>query len=115
MAYLDGGRRLATVSNDKTLKIWDATTGEVVLTLRGQTQDLTGLACSPDGRRLASVSQDRTVKIWNALKNTGKNNDYLIYRGHKAEVNSLAWSPDGKYIASGGDDTMRTRTSASDS
>src|SRR5262249_10210251 len=55
VAFRDGGRRLASLSTDKTLKIWDAPTGRVVLPLRGQPHELYGLASPPDGRRLASA------------------------------------------------------------
>src|SRR5262249_52364259 len=35
VAFLDGGRRLASTGADKTLRIWDTTTGRLVFTLRG--------------------------------------------------------------------------------
>jgi len=53
VAYSPDGRRLATGSDDHTVKVWDAQTGQEALTLRGHTQSVTSVAYSPDGRRLA--------------------------------------------------------------
>jgi WD40 repeat protein len=109
VAFIDRGRRIASASVDKTLKIWDATTGQEVLTLRGHTHDPTGLACSPDGQRLASSSGDRTVKIWDATP-LGANipRKALILRGHSDQIWGLAFSPDGRRIASASwDKTVR--------
>jgi len=44
------------------VKVWDAQTGKVTLTLKGHLG--TSVAFSPDGTRIASSSKDGTVKIW---------------------------------------------------
>jgi WD40 repeat protein len=36
VAYSPDGRRLASVSYDKTVKIWDSATGKELLALKGQ-------------------------------------------------------------------------------
>lgn len=57
------GRLLATAS-DRTARILDVTTGEVVSTLNGHTGLVTSLAFSSDGALLVSGSEDGTARIW---------------------------------------------------
>jgi WD40 repeat protein len=57
------GTRLATGSEDQTIKLWDAATGEEVLTLRSHTGVVSSVAFSPDGRLLGSASADGTVQV----------------------------------------------------
>ena len=59
-------QRLASASQDETVKVWDAATGQETLTLKGHTDYVTSVAFSPDGQRLASASEDGTVKVWDA-------------------------------------------------
>ena len=76
------GKRLASASGDRTVKVWDAATGQETLTLKGHTDAVTSVAFSPDGKRLASASADRTVKVWDAA--TGQ--ETLTLKGHTGDV-----------------------------
>jgi WD40 repeat protein len=60
------GRRLATGDFRALVRIWDASSGEELLTLKGHESWVWSLAFSPDGTRLYSGSRDRTVRIWRA-------------------------------------------------
>ena len=83
------------------MKIWDATTGEPLQTLRGHAGLISGLAFSRDGRRLASSGgEDKTVKIWDPL--TGR--EILNLRGHTDMCTCVAFSPDGRRLVSASSD-----------
>jgi WD40 repeat protein len=64
VAFSPDGTLLASASADKTVKLWDVTTGEVVRTLANHTNTVFSVAFSTDGRLLASGSRDGTVKLW---------------------------------------------------
>ena len=66
MAFSPDGRRIVSASSDGTGEVWDATTGQETLTLKGHTGRVHSVAFSPDGRRIVSCSHDKTVKIWDA-------------------------------------------------
>src|SRR5262249_11607474 len=50
---------------DRTAKIWDATNGKELLTLKGHTAAVRA-SFSPDGRRIVTASWDHTAKVWEA-------------------------------------------------
>ena len=103
-AFRSDGHRIVSGSADKTVKVWDSVTGEVLLTLEGHKGIVTCVAFSPDGKRIVSGSADQTLQMWDA--ETGKN--MLTFTGHTDIVKSVAFSPDGKRVVSGSQDKTVT-------
>ncbi|KST64929.1 serine/threonine-protein kinase [Mastigocoleus testarum] len=87
---------LASGSTDKTIKVWNLSTGKLIHTLKGHTQSVTSLAMSPGvkGRSpvLISGSADRSIKIWDL--STGELVRNL--EGHTQSITSLAINPANK-------------------
>jgi WD40 repeat protein/serine/threonine protein kinase len=96
VAFNPDGTRLASASVDGTVKIWDATTGRDLLTLKGHAGRARHVAFSPDGATLASSGDDRSVRVWDAA--TGREIFALPGKDH---FNGVAFSPDGTRLASG--------------
>ena len=83
------GRRIATASWDRSVRLWDPASGRLLQELEGPVGALTCVAFSPDGR-LAAAGRDRAVTVWDA---TGRVRQTLS--GHQRVVLALAFSRDG--------------------
>jgi WD40 repeat protein len=95
---------MASVGQDRAVKIWDTDTGLRERDLWGHAGEVWGVAFSKDGRRIASGSHDGTVKLWDP--DSGE--ELRTLRGHAGQVWAVAISADGRRVASGGtDQTVR--------
>jgi CHAT domain/WD domain, G-beta repeat len=66
VAVSPDGQTLVSGSQDKTIKVWELSTGKLIRTLTGHEGRVWSVAVSPDGQTLVSGSSDRTIKVWGA-------------------------------------------------
>ncbi len=92
-------QRLASASEDKTVRLWDLATGQNSHILTSHQGFVEAVVFQPHNTDiLASGSRDKTIKIWEL--------DRVLYKliSHSQAVNALAFSPDGQQLASGSSD-----------
>jgi len=95
VAWSPCGMKIASGSDDSSIKIWQAETGQELMTLKGHLGMITALAWTPDGRKLATGGTDWTVKIWDSESGEC----LLTWTGHRRMVSSVCWSPNGCLLA----------------
>jgi WD40 repeat protein len=88
--------RLATASADRSVRIWNAETGELLTSLRGSPVSIDSLTFRADGLRLVAGAADGRVTEWNLETAPASQ---LATQTQPAMV--AAVSPDGKLIATG--------------
>jgi len=98
VAISANGQYVVSASWDKTVRVWDVHTGQMLLNLKNHTNDVTSAIFNPDGTRLLSLSWS-DVLLWDVK--TGQ----ILFNlrgGH-----SIAFSTDGKRLITGGHKGIR--------
>jgi WD40 repeat protein len=120
VAFSPDGSRLASAADadfgpgggrgSGNVKVWNAQSGQEILSLEGQGRYFTSVCFSPDGTRLAAGSRvldsqkgqpvGGEVKVWDLQAAQ----EVLTLKGLPSAVRSVCFSPDGKRLASAGED-----------
>ncbi|MBA4187180.1 MAG: hypothetical protein C0467_04095 [Planctomycetaceae bacterium] len=96
------GKRLASGGRDKALKLWDLSKPKPMLisTLNVHSDDVRGIAFSPDGSHLISVSpEEKQLRVWDTSGDKPKSGEVVKLPAGAIGVN---FSPDGKSIVLAG-------------
>jgi WD40 repeat protein len=111
LIFTPDGSRVISISEDKTIRIWNAGTGELVKKFEMMIGDgfegmLYASALSPNGKLLAvagyQVSSEKENYI--AIIDIDKGQQIATAIGHSDVIYSLSFNGSGKYLASGSAD-----------
>lgn len=97
VAFSPNGRLLAVGAGDRSISIFDLSTGELRHTLKGHKGEVWSLVFSPDSKQLASGGTDSTILLWDSA--SGKAIQKLS--GHTDAVRAMSFLADGSQLGSG--------------
>ena len=110
IAFSSDGKSLISTGVDKTVRQWNATTGEPLRTLVGGAGVLNSLSLTRDGKQAIAGGADMKVYVWQLpaaddAKAPAQVQPLASYT-HPAAVRTVAANADGSIIAAAGDDNL---------
>ncbi len=108
LAWSPDGKQLASAAMNRSVKVWDVTSGVDLLTYHGHSRVVWNILWSSDGSRIASADEVQAVRLWDAR--TG--NTLFLYQHRVGPLDEIGvaldypmiWSHDGQFIVSASDD-----------
>ncbi|KAF8833981.1 WD40 repeat-like protein [Paxillus ammoniavirescens] len=97
VTYIAGGERLVTCSYDKTVRIWNAETGEQEGTSMEHNNWIEGLGVTRDEKIILSGGDGKGLRIWDV----GTHQLAEEWPSDEGVIRCIAMSPNGDLVASG--------------
>ncbi len=118
IAWSPDGKFLASPSRDKTIKVWDANTGELYRSLEGHTLEVNSVAWSGDSKQLVSCGSDGIVALWDLSEKFPQINQIQRFTSNDKiiPILDIAWAAkNGFFAAACQDGNVRLWSSKEDS
>ena len=100
LAFHPQGTLLASAGVDRSVRLWNPSTGTPLFSLDGHNDIVLTLAFSPDGKLLASAGYDRTIRLWDSQSAQS----VAHWPAHEGAIRALRFLPDSRHLVSAGDD-----------
>ncbi len=112
IAISPDGTRIASGSLDKTVKVWETSSGKERLTFAAHNGAVRGVSFSPDGKWVVSAGDDKIVRLWDV--ETGEQSGTFQGEGHQNRVTSVVFSSTGLIASGSWDGDVRVWNSEND-
>lgn len=100
ISFSPNGEYILSVTGDKSIKIWNIHTGDLLTQLPIQNTYILSANWSPDGRYIVASNDEGEIQIWNFETKQLE----LKWKGHSDRINSVRYSKDGNLIVSASHD-----------
>ena len=102
LAFSPDGKRIASSSTDRYIRIHEVGNQEMLAQLEGHTSHVLDVAWSADGETIASAGADHVAKLWTVATRKQKKTE----AGFKKELTTIAFVGTGETIVTGGGDRL---------
>ena len=112
VAVSPDGQDVAVGNDDGSGGVWAVSTGEQLVTLRGQTAEINTIAFSPDGTTVAAVAEDGTARTYRAARLVPDSARTVVSTDQQNE--GVVISDDGRLAASWDEQTPTSTVQVTD-
>jgi len=96
LAYAPDGEILCTACNDRVIRLWNVTTGDLQREIHGTQDSIKSLAFSPDQRTIATIDRSRMLSLWH-VATSQLLIDFRIGQSPNAAA-TCEFTPDGRWL-----------------